>query len=108
MCPDNQKLQYYRGNYSECVSGCVWTGLVIIPSVTCPLDDFKKMYMQKFKEMEKAYTKQVKAIKVMKSQGKSRANAVSDQYISFISTYIMWALWWALFRKLLLRTPKPR
>ena len=34
------------------------------------------MYMQKFKEMEKAYTKQVKAIKQMKAQGKSRANAV--------------------------------
>ena len=42
----------------------------------CCSDDFK-MYLQKFKEMEKAYTKQVKAIKQMKSQGKSKASAVS-------------------------------
>ena len=41
------------------------------------LDDFKKMYMQKFKEAEKAYTKQVKEIKALKRQGKTRANAVS-------------------------------
>ena len=41
------------------------------------VDDFKKMYMQKFREMEKAYTKQVKAIKQMKRQGKSKASAVS-------------------------------
>jgi len=42
-----------------------------------PPDDFKKMYMQKFKEMEKAYNKQVKSIKQMKSRGVSKVHAVS-------------------------------
>lgn len=77
---DTQKLQYYRGNYSKltycpfhvyewcCCEVCY---IIIL------LDDFKKMYMQKFKEMEKAYTKQVKSIKAMKAHGKSRVNAVS-------------------------------
>lgn len=50
-------------------------------SCTCEychlIDDFKKMFMQKFKEMEKAYTKQVKSIKQMKAHGKSKVNAVS-------------------------------
>ncbi len=36
------------------------------------------MYFQKFKELEKAYTKQVKSIKAMKSHGKSKASAVSS------------------------------
>ena len=40
------------------------------------VDDFKKMYQQKFKEMEKAYTKQVKSIKQMKAHGASRSHAV--------------------------------
>lgn len=47
-------------------------------------DDFKKMYMQKFKEMEKAYTSQVKAIKRMKAQGKSKATAVSEMQEGFL------------------------
>ncbi len=52
--------------------------LVVRVSIACHLiDDFKKMFMQKFKEMEKAYTKQVKSIKQMKAHGKSKVNAVS-------------------------------
>lgn len=50
---DNQKLSYYRGNYNA----------------------FKKMYGQKFKEMEKAYEKQEKMLKSLKAHGKSKISA---------------------------------
>ncbi|XP_064395208.1 ATP-binding cassette sub-family F member 1-like [Halichondria panicea] len=50
---DNQKLSYYRGNYNA----------------------FKKMYGQKFKEMEKAYDKQEKMLKSLKAHGKSKISA---------------------------------
>ena len=68
-----------------CISKAHWTHFVFDSNlsyeVMCVcllcLDDFKKMYMQKFKEAEKAYTKQVKEIKALKRQGKTRANAVS-------------------------------
>lgn len=46
---DQQKLFYYRGNYSQ----------------------FKKMLLQKRKEQQKEYEKQEKRIKEMKSSGKS-------------------------------------
>jgi ATP-binding cassette subfamily F protein 1 len=52
---DQQKLHYYKGNYSM----------------------FKKMYVQKKKEMIKEYEKQEKRIKEMKSQGQSKKQAVS-------------------------------
>lgn len=50
---DNQKLYYYRGNYN----------------------DFKKMYKQKLKEMEKAYEQQEKQLKSLKGYGQSRRKA---------------------------------
>lgn len=50
---DQQKLYYYRGNY----------------------DQFKKMYLQKVKEQEKAYNKQQKQIKDLKASGQSRKQA---------------------------------
>lgn len=50
---DQQKLYYYRGNY----------------------DQFKKMYVQKVKEQEKAYNKQQKQIKDLKASGQSRKQA---------------------------------
>jgi len=50
---DQQKLQYYRGNYSS----------------------FKKMYKQKVREHEKAYEKQEKQIKALKKSGKSGKQA---------------------------------
>jgi len=50
---DQQKLQYYRGNYSS----------------------FKKMYKQKVREHEKAYEKQEKQIKALKASGKSGKQA---------------------------------
>jgi ATP-binding cassette subfamily F protein 1 len=53
---DQQKLQYYKGNYSM----------------------FKKMYVQKKKEMIKEYEKQEKRIKEMKAQGQSKKQAVSS------------------------------
>ncbi|XP_015923939.1 ATP-binding cassette sub-family F member 1 [Parasteatoda tepidariorum] len=46
---DNLKLYYYRGNYSK----------------------FKKMYVQKRKELVKEYEKQEKRLKEMKASGKS-------------------------------------
>ncbi|XP_065646493.1 ATP-binding cassette sub-family F member 1 isoform X2 [Hydra vulgaris] len=46
---DQQKLFYYKGNYSS----------------------FKKMYKQKLREHEKAYEKQEKQIKALKASGKS-------------------------------------
>ncbi|GIY95744.1 ATP-binding cassette sub-family F member 1 [Caerostris extrusa] len=46
---DNLKLYYYRGNYSQ----------------------FKKMYVQKRKELVKEYEKQEKRLKEMKASGKS-------------------------------------
>lgn len=50
---NNQKLDYYRGNYN----------------------DFKKMNVQKRKEMEKAYEKQEKRIKELKKSGQSKKQA---------------------------------
>jgi len=50
---DQQKLQYYRGNYN----------------------DFKKMNVQKRKEMEKAYEKQEKRLKELKKSGQSKKQA---------------------------------
>ncbi|KAG8238060.1 hypothetical protein J437_LFUL014370 [Ladona fulva] len=52
---DQQKLWYYKGNYSM----------------------FKKMYVQKRKELCKEYEKQEKRLKEMKAQGQSRKQAVS-------------------------------
>ncbi|XP_031778917.1 ATP-binding cassette sub-family F member 1 [Nasonia vitripennis] len=54
---DQQKLFYYKGNYSM----------------------FKKMYSQKCKEMLKAYEQQEKRIKNMKSQGQSKKQAEKKQ-----------------------------
>lgn len=51
---DQQKLYYYKGNYSM----------------------FKKMYVQKRKEMIKEYEKQEKRIKEMKAHGQSKKAAV--------------------------------
>ncbi len=42
------------------------------------VDAFKKMYGQKFKEMEKAYDKQEKMLKSLKAHGKSKISAVSE------------------------------
>ncbi|XP_039977465.1 ATP-binding cassette sub-family F member 1 isoform X2 [Xiphias gladius] len=50
---DNQKLYYYRGNYLT----------------------FKKMYVQKQKELQKQYEKQEKKLKVLKAGGKSTKQA---------------------------------
>ncbi|XP_072303415.1 ATP-binding cassette sub-family F member 1 isoform X1 [Eucyclogobius newberryi] len=50
---DNQKLYYYRGNYLT----------------------FKKMYVQKQKEMQKQYDKQEKKLKELKAGGKSTKQA---------------------------------
>lgn len=54
---DNQKLYYYKGNYSM----------------------FKKMYHQKRKEMIKEYEKQEKRLKELKSQGSSKKQAEKKQ-----------------------------
>ncbi|XP_028254815.1 ATP-binding cassette sub-family F member 1 isoform X1 [Parambassis ranga] len=50
---DNQKLYYYRGNYLA----------------------FKKMYVQKQKELQKQYDKQEKKLKELKAGGKSTKQA---------------------------------
>ena len=71
-------------------------------SLLSPADDFKKMYLQKFKEMEKAYKQQEKSIKAMKAHGKSRANAVSTQQRVFGTV-----MWCVLIRKQLLRKRRP-
>lgn len=52
---DQQKLFYYKGNYSM----------------------FKKMYAQKRKEMIKEYEKQEKRLKDLKAHGQSKKQAVS-------------------------------
>lgn len=54
---DQQKLFYYKGNYSM----------------------FKKMYSQKCKEMIKKYEQQEKHLKSMKSQGQSKKQAEKKQ-----------------------------
>lgn len=54
---DQQKLHYYKGNYSM----------------------FKKMYVQKKKEMIKEYEKQEKRIKEMKAHGQSKKQAEKKQ-----------------------------
>lgn len=54
---DNLKLHYYKGNYSM----------------------FKKMYVQKRKEMIKEYEKQEKRLKEMKSHGQSKKQAEKKQ-----------------------------
>lgn len=53
---DQCKLFYYKGNYSM----------------------FKKMYVQKRKEMIKEYEKQEKKIKELKAHGSSKKQAVSE------------------------------
>ncbi|XP_046844232.1 ATP-binding cassette sub-family F member 1-like [Xenia sp. Carnegie-2017] len=53
---NEQKLFYYRGNYSQ----------------------FKKMYQQKMREQEKAYKRQEKQIKESKMGGKSKKQAMED------------------------------
>lgn len=57
---DQQKLQYYRGNYSS----------------------FKKMYKQKVREHEKAYEKQEKQIKALKASGKSGKQAEAQAKVT--------------------------
>lgn len=52
---DQQKLFYYKGNYSS----------------------FKKMFVQKRKEMLKEYEKQEKKLKELKAHGQSKKAAVS-------------------------------
>lgn len=54
---DQQKLHYYKGNYSM----------------------FKKMYVQKRKEMIKEYEKQEKRIKELKAHGQSKKQAEKKQ-----------------------------
>lgn len=54
---DNKKLYYYKGNYSM----------------------FKKMYVQKRKEMIKEYEKQEKRIKELKAHGQSKKAAEKKQ-----------------------------
>uniref|UniRef100_A0A6Q2X1Q5 ABC transporter domain-containing protein n=1 Tax=Esox lucius TaxID=8010 RepID=A0A6Q2X1Q5_ESOLU len=54
---DNQKLYYYRGNYLT----------------------FKKMYVQKQKELQKQYDKQEKKLKDLKAGGKSTKQAVTGK-----------------------------
>ncbi|XP_057669894.1 ATP-binding cassette sub-family F member 1 [Diorhabda carinulata] len=54
---DNKKLYYYKGNYSM----------------------FKKMHVQKRKEMIKEYEKQEKRLKEMKSSGSSKKQAEKKQ-----------------------------
>lgn len=54
---DNQKLHYYKGNYSM----------------------FKKMYVQKRKEMIKEYEKQERRIKELKAHGSSKKQAEKKQ-----------------------------
>ncbi|XP_075228000.1 ATP-binding cassette sub-family F member 1 isoform X2 [Lycorma delicatula] len=54
---DQQKLHYYKGNYSM----------------------FKKMYVQKCKEMMKEYEKQEKRIKELKASGQSKKAAEKKQ-----------------------------
>lgn len=54
---DQQKLFYYKGNYSM----------------------FKKMYVQKRKEMVKAYEKQEKRLKDLKAAGQSKKQAEKKQ-----------------------------
>ncbi|EEB12824.1 ATP-dependent transporter, putative [Pediculus humanus corporis] len=54
---DQQKLYYYKGNYSL----------------------FKKMYVQKRKEMLKAYEKQEKKLKELKAHGQSKKAAEKKQ-----------------------------
>ncbi|XP_044258928.1 ATP-binding cassette sub-family F member 1 [Tribolium madens] len=54
---DNQKLYYYKGNYSM----------------------FKKMYQQKRKEMIKEYEKQEKRLKELKAHGSSKKQAEKKQ-----------------------------
>ncbi|KAJ7378040.1 ATP-binding cassette sub- F member 1 [Desmophyllum pertusum] len=50
---DQQKLYYYRGNYEQ----------------------FKKMYVQKVKEQEKAFNKQQRQLKDLKASGQSKKQA---------------------------------
>jgi len=57
---DQQKLHYYRGNYSS----------------------FKKMYKQKVREHEKAYEKQEKQIKALKASGKSGKQAEAQAKVT--------------------------
>jgi len=57
---DQQKLYYYRGNYSS----------------------FKKMYKQKLREHEKAYDAQEKQIKALKSSGKSGKDAIAQAKVT--------------------------
>lgn len=62
---DQHKLHYYKGNYSM----------------------FKKMYVQKRKEMIKEYEKQEKRLKELKSHGTSKKVAVRKLYTSSASVY---------------------
>ncbi len=83
---DNQKLYYYRGNYREFR---FWTATLMKSSerhliillyfmfAWCLLVTFKKMYVQKQKELLKQYEKQEKKLKDLKAGGKSTKQAVS-------------------------------
>ena len=65
---DRKKLFYYRGNY--CALSALGTG-----SSPCIAATFKKMRVQKKKEEEKAYEKQQKEQKALKSSGVSKVGA---------------------------------
>lgn len=59
---DQQKLFYYKGNYSM----------------------FKKMHAQKRKEQIKEYEKQEKRLKDLKAHGQSKKQAVSQWMVYFV------------------------
>lgn len=65
---DQLKLHYYKGNYSM----------------------FKKMYVQKRKEMIKEYEKQEKKLKELKSHGSSKKAAVKQFFfLGLMSVYLI-------------------
>uniref|UniRef100_A0AAQ5ZIT5 ATP-binding cassette sub-family F member 1 n=1 Tax=Amphiprion ocellaris TaxID=80972 RepID=A0AAQ5ZIT5_AMPOC len=64
---DNQKLYYYRGNYCKYSFN---SPLLVYFHMT-----FKKMYVQKQKELQKQYDKQEKKLKELKAGGKSTKQA---------------------------------
>lgn len=84
---DQQKLYYYRGNFSESLIICLftynhtWISMKSFEHSICFKGMFKKMLTQKRKEQLKDYEKQEKRLKEMKSSGKSTKAAVNVHFI---------------------------
>lgn len=71
---DEQKLFYYKGNYCT----VCWVFAINLLLLFFSLASFRKMYVQKLKEHQRAYENQQKQLVNLKKSGKSGKQATEE------------------------------